>query len=90
MDPNILHIEEAVLEAAKVIDKIGPTFVVRTMAHQINCVRNKDGEVTEGSPTEIRSVIYYMAFQQEIDEEEYEMLWKIMEFGVHPLDVRLL
>jgi import inner membrane translocase subunit TIM44 len=90
MDPNILHFEDPVLLLAQVMDKMPPVFLVRTIAHQVNCIRNKAGEVTEGSPGEIRTVIYMMAFQQEVDDDLQELTWKIVEFGVHPLEARFI
>ena len=72
------------------MDKAPPVFLVRSLAHQVNCIRNREGEVTEGSPSEIRTVIYLMAFQQEVDDVEHELTWKIVEFGVHPLEERFI
>jgi len=90
MDPNVLHLEEPTLLLAQVMDKMPPVFLVRSVAHQVNCIRNRDGEITEGSPSEIRTIIYMMAFQQEVDEDIGEVAWKIVEFGVHPLEARFI
>ncbi len=90
VDPTILHLDEPTLVLAQVMEKMPPVFLVRSIAHQVNCIRNRSGEVTEGSPSEIRTVVYMMAFQQAVDDQLGEVTWKIVEFGVHPLEVRLI
>ena len=90
MDPNILHLEEPTLMMAQVMEKMPPVFLVRSLAHQVNCIRDREGNVTEGSPSEIRTVIYIMAFQQEVDDALSELTWKIVEFAVHPFETRLI
>lgn len=47
---------------------------------QINCVRNKDGEVVEGGEDEIRANAYVLALQREYDEENGSLIWKVVDF----------
>ena len=52
----------------------------RFMAQQINCIRNAEGEVVEGSPGDIRAYFYVMAFQREYDDANHELVWKVVDF----------
>lgn len=57
-----------------------PIIVLHFMCQQINCVRNKKGEIVEGSEDDIRANSYVTAFQREFDEEKGELNWKIVDF----------
>ena len=64
MDRNILDVGEVELVEAKVFDG-SPMIIVRFTMQQINCVRDKYGNVTEGAADDIQSVYYIWALHQE-------------------------
>ena len=45
----------------------------------VDCVYDKDGKVVQGKPNEIKEMYYYMALQQEHNDELNTMQWKIAE-----------
>lgn len=45
----------------------------------VDCVYDKDGKVVQGKPNEIKEMFYYMALQQEHNDELNTMQWKIAE-----------
>ncbi len=48
LDPHVLSIEHVDVVTAKAdADSRNPTLIVQFQCKQINCVRNKDGEVVE-------------------------------------------
>ena len=66
-DPTILAIkqiefvvcigeEQMMLQGAQVKERENPYFLYQCSIHKINCVRNKEGEVIEGKPDEIKNV----------------------------------
>ena len=57
-----------------------PIIVVQFMAQQINCIRNKEGDVIEGAPDDIRAYYYVMAFQRDYDEKESALIWRVIDF----------
>jgi len=82
LDDNILSIFNAeVLEAQS--DKVRenePTLLLHFMCQQINCARNGDGEIVQGSEDDIRAHSYLMCFQREYDEIDGSLNWKIIDF----------
>lgn len=57
-----------------------PIVLVHFMCQQINCVRNKEGEVVEGGEDEIRANSYIVALQREYNDEEGALNWKMVDF----------
>lgn len=45
----------------------------------VDCVYDKTGAVVQGNPNEIKKMYYYMALQQEHNDELNIMQWKIAE-----------
>eukprot|EP01041_Mallomonas_annulata_P000742 gene742-1423_t len=78
-DPNILDIEENRV-IVRFVDGEGPIILVVYMVQQINCIRNKAGEITEGGENEIRAKFYTMAFKQQYLEEENIVKWKVVDY----------
>lgn len=57
-----------------------PIIVVSYAVQQINCIRNRQGEIIEGTTDAIVMRFYSMAFQQVYDEDEEEVKWKIIDY----------
>ena len=64
VDPRILHLSEMELVEVRTLDN-APMIVLQFSCQQINCVRNKDGEIVEGAEDDIQSVHYLWAMQLE-------------------------
>jgi len=85
LDTNILGIFNAEIIAAEV-DKSNefgvkePILIIHYMCQQINCVRNVKGKVVEGKEDDIKANSYLVAFQREMDEDDSNMTWKIVDF----------
>ena len=60
-------------------DKQAPIVLMRFQAQQINCIRNREGEVVEGSEDEVLAYYYIFAFQREYDEELESLRWRIVD-----------
>mmetsp|Transcript_4782 Transcript_4782/g.6638 ORF Transcript_4782/g.6638 Transcript_4782/m.6638 type:complete len:393 (-) Transcript_4782:406-1584(-) len=69
MDPSILDIGDVELTTAKFLQD-DPVLIISFSAQQINCVRNKAGEVIEGSENDIRAVYYVWALVREYDDDD--------------------
>uniref|UniRef100_M4C3A1 Tim44-like domain-containing protein n=1 Tax=Hyaloperonospora arabidopsidis (strain Emoy2) TaxID=559515 RepID=M4C3A1_HYAAE len=65
MDPHVLSIDNV--------------EVIEATAQQINCIRNREGEVVEGSEDEVLAYYYIFAFQREYDEELESLRWRIVD-----------
>ncbi|KAG2298439.1 hypothetical protein Bca52824_034911 [Brassica carinata] len=77
-DHKILHISEVEVEETKMMGTT-PTIIVRFQTQQIFCVRDKKGEIKEGSPDTIHSVYYKWAMQQvEAGEEAIYPIWRLL------------
>ena len=68
VDPRILHLSEMELMEVRTMEN-SPMIVLQFSCQQINCVRNKDGEIVEGAEDDIQSVHYLWAMQ--LDDVEY-------------------
>ena len=68
VDPRILHLSEMELVEVRILDN-APMIVLQFSCQQINCVRNKDGEIVEGAEDDIQSVHYLWAMQ--LEDVEY-------------------
>ena len=79
-DARIMDVEKMEIIAVQVEDNRSPIVVCQFMAQQINCIRNAEGEVVEGSPGDIRAYFYVMAFQREYDDANHELVWKVVDF----------
>mmetsp|Transcript_6545 Transcript_6545/g.19897 ORF Transcript_6545/g.19897 Transcript_6545/m.19897 type:complete len:367 (+) Transcript_6545:75-1175(+) len=56
-----------------------PVLVVQCMTQQINCVRNREGDVVEGAPDDIRAFFYVFAFRRDYDPKTHTLAWKIID-----------
>lgn len=63
-DPSILDVSEVELVDLKFVEN-NPVVVVQFNCQQINCSRDKFGNVVEGGPQQVQRVYYYWALQQE-------------------------
>ena len=81
VDSNLLGIFNCEIVAVE-MDKVDkqPIILLHFMAQQINCVRNKEGEVVEGREDDIKANSYLLALQREYIEEEGALNWKIVDF----------
>lgn len=80
-DTNILDIEEHQIVLRHLADRGNISCIVAVyLVQQINCVRNKAGEIIEGGESEVRAKIYSIAFQQNYNEETGEVSWKIIDY----------
>mgnify|MGYP006097292009 CR=1 FL=1 len=62
------------------MNKGSPIILVHFMCQQINCVRDKEGEVVEGGVDDIVGNFYIAAFQREFDDELGTLKWRIVDF----------
>ncbi|PXF46664.1 Mitochondrial import inner membrane translocase subunit TIM44-2 [Gracilariopsis chorda] len=70
MDTNILDVGDVELTAAKLLED-SPVLIVTFNAQQINCLRNREGQVVEGQEDDIRAVYYAWAFAKEVEYEDF-------------------
>ena len=62
LDARILHLSEIELVEVRMHER-DPLVVVQFSCQQINCVRNKSGEIVDGGEDDIQSVHYLWALQ---------------------------
>jgi len=79
-DAQITDCEKVEIIAVQVDEQRSPILVVQFMAQQVNCVRNREGDVVEGYPSDIRAYFYVMAFQREYDDTSHELAWRVVDF----------
>ncbi|KAL4171184.1 hypothetical protein KRP22_009282 [Phytophthora ramorum] len=79
MDPHVLSIDNVEVIEATAEDKQAPIILMRFQAQQINCIRNREGEVVEGSEDEVLAYYYIFAFQRDYDDEQETLRWKIVD-----------
>nr|CAB3497779.1 unnamed protein product [Digitaria exilis] len=82
-DHKILHISEADVSEIKMFGS-SPMIILRFQTQQIYCVRDREGQVTEGGQDTIQTVFYYWAMQlmdsdQVPEEESYYPVWRLRE-----------
>lgn len=70
MDTNILHISDIDLTAAQLLED-SPVLIVTFNTQQINCLRNRAGQIVEGREDDIRAVYYAWAFVREVEFEDF-------------------
>ena len=81
-DPTILAINRVEKVTARHETGKPPIMVVSAMVQQINCMRNKKGEVVEGKEDEIRAAVYLFAFQRDYSRKTGELEWRIAEMSM--------
>lgn len=79
-DAQITDCEKVEIIAVQVEEQRSPILVVQFMTQQVNCVRNREGDVVEGSPSDVRAYFYVMAFQREYDDQSHELAWRVVDF----------
>nr|CCA26040.1 Mitochondrial Protein Translocase (MPT) Family puta [Albugo laibachii Nc14] len=79
MDPNVLEIDNVDVIEASAEDKQAPIILVRFRSQQINCIRNREGEIVEGAEDEVLAYYYIFAFQREYDESTERLRWRIVD-----------
>lgn len=62
-DSTILDVSDVELVDLKFVES-NPVVVVQFNCQQINCARDKFGNIVEGSPQHVQRVYYYWALQQ--------------------------
>ncbi|KAK3163438.1 hypothetical protein QOZ80_1AG0003710 [Eleusine coracana subsp. coracana] len=82
-DHKILHISDADVLETKMMGS-APIIIVIFQTQQIYCIRDKEGQVTEGGQDVIQTVYYHWAMQlmdsDEVPEEEsYYPVWRLRE-----------
>ncbi|KAG8099930.1 hypothetical protein GUJ93_ZPchr0013g37012 [Zizania palustris] len=82
-DHKILHISDADVRETKMMGS-APIIIVVFQTQQIYCVRDREGQVTEGGQDTIQTVFYAWAMQlmdsNEVPEEEsYYPVWRLRE-----------
>uniref|UniRef100_A0A0D9XAI7 Tim44-like domain-containing protein n=1 Tax=Leersia perrieri TaxID=77586 RepID=A0A0D9XAI7_9ORYZ len=80
---KILHISDADVRETKMMGSV-PIIIVAFQTQQIYCVRDREGQVTEGGQDTIQTVFYGWAMQlmdsDEVPEEEsYYPVWRLRE-----------
>ena len=63
VDPTLLEVSSCEVVSTKVPERGEPMIICQVMCQQINCTRNREGEIVEGSENEIRAVIYAFVMQ---------------------------
>ena len=66
----------------QMVERGSPIFLFQCQAHQINCIRDTDGNVVDGRDDEIRSCFYAFALQRKFDEDAGELKWEVVEFSM--------
>jgi mitochondrial import inner membrane translocase subunit TIM44 len=79
MDPNVLSIDHVDVIEATAEDKQAPIILVRFQAQQINCIRNREGEIVDGAEDEVLAYYYIFAFQRDYDDEQEALRWRIVD-----------
>ncbi|GFQ01870.1 mitochondrial import inner membrane translocase subunit tim44-2 [Phtheirospermum japonicum] len=81
-DNKILHVSEVEIRETKMMGDT-PIIIVAFQTQQVYCIRDKDGEVTEGGQDTINTVYYAWAMQQlnpeELGEGAPYSIWKLRE-----------
>lgn len=69
MDTNILDVGNVELTAGRVLED-SPVLIVSFNTQQINCLRDRGGNIVEGQEDDIRAVYYAWAFVREAEYED--------------------
>lgn len=70
MDTNILDVSDVELTAGKLLED-SPVLIVSFSTQQINCLRDKGGNIVEGREDDIRAVYYAWALAKEAEYEDF-------------------
>jgi import inner membrane translocase subunit TIM44 len=74
---------EIELKGAQRMDKGPPCFIWTFNTQQVNCLRDKSGEIIEGAVDDIRTVYYAMAVTRHPDlEKTLEYPWQVSELAI--------
>lgn len=76
-----MHVDDVELLNSRLIDD-EPILVLGFCVQQINCVRDKEGNVVEGAPDDIQTVHYAWAMAQNTTEQTDRPRWQIREMLV--------
>jgi len=85
LDPSILAgPQEVELKGAKLMETGAPCFIWTFNTQQVNCLRDKHGEIIEGGVDDIRTVYYAMAVTRhpELEQLDLEYPWQISELAI--------
>jgi len=85
LDTSILSgPNEVELKGAKLMEKGPPCFIWTFNTQQVNCLRDKDGEIVEGAVDDIRTVHYAMAVTRhpDLEEMDLEYPWQVSELAI--------
>lgn len=86
LDTNILAGPHDVeLKGAMRFESGPPCFVWTFHMQQVNCLRDKDGEIIEGAVDDIRTVFYAMALQKQMEldvEVAVDYPWQVSELAI--------
>lgn len=82
-DPRILDVDHIDMQKVIVVHNI-PYVHLTFSCQQVNCVRDKKGEVVEGSETELKRVFYQWIMRRDFENPDFD--WKIAEFHFHKVD----
>jgi len=84
LDTNILAgPKEVELKGAQRMDKGAPCFIWTFNTQQVNCLRDREGEIIEGAVDDIRTVFYAMAVTRHPElEKTLEYPWQVSELAI--------
>ena len=86
-DPTILDTSEVELFDLKFLEE-DPVIVVQFTCQQINCARDKFGNVVDGRPDDVQRVFYFWALAMDhagfvgSDGQQYPPRWQLKEMMV--------
>ncbi|CAI0554472.1 unnamed protein product [Linum tenue] len=90
-DNRLLHVSEVEVRETKMMGT-SPIIIVAFQTQQIHCIRDRNGEITEGGQDTIHTVYYAWAMQQvepqELGEGAIYPIWRLRE--MHQLGVQAL
>lgn len=79
IDPRVLDIDEMHV-LVRHLETEGPLILVVYMVQQINCIRNREGEIVEGGESNVVAKFYTLAFKQVYNDDEGIADWKIVDY----------
>jgi len=75
--------KEVELKGAQRMDKGPPCFIWTFQTQQVNCLRDREGEIIEGAVDDIRTVYYAMAVTRHPElEKTLEYPWQVTEMAI--------
>lgn len=85
IDTNILQMDELQV-LVRMLDQEGPIILTIYMVQQINCIRNRAGEIIEGGESQVIAKYYTLAYKQVFSEEDGVSDWKIVDYHMEGSD----